>query len=186
MDWLQFWSMQYELVVVLAYYSYSFTLRAACYMIFCIFWEQIGWILFKCCRSLWPLQMQQTKWCTTEHIAQYGHKQSVGSKIYLNGTKTRFFIWPGGRTHKLESVDIFPGNFLFSPLSVVAQNFLWLRWLFLVSSMAVELVIARVQTSKDGTKHVIYCLRSISVCKLPTNYLLCRLKDAPLSFCWGC
>ena len=90
--------------------------------------------------------MQKTKWCTVEHIAQYGHKQSVGSKIYLNGTKTRFFIWPGRRTHKLESVDIFPGNFLFSPLSVVAQNFLWLRWLFLVSSMAVELVIARVQT----------------------------------------
>ena len=73
----------------------------------------------------------------------------LGSKIYLNGTKTRFFIWPGGRTHKLESVDIFPGNFLFSPLSVVAQNFLWLRWLFLVSSTAVELVIARVQTSKE-------------------------------------
>ena len=125
--------------------------------IFCILWEQIGWILFKCCRSLWPLQMQKTKWCTVEHIAQYGHKQSVGSKIYLNGTKTRFFIWPGGRTHKLESVDIFPGNFLFSPLSVVAQNFLWLRWLFLVSSMAVELVIARVQASKDDTKHFIFC-----------------------------
>ena len=126
--------------------------------------------------------MQQTKWCTTEHIAQYGHKQSVGSKIYLNGTKTRFFIWPGGRTHKLESVDIFPGNFLFSPLSVVAQNFLWLRWLFLVSSMAVELVIARVQTSKDGTKHVIYCESLLVSVKFmfSTNYLLCRLKDAPL------
>ena len=120
--------------------------------------------------------MQKTKWCTVEHIAQYEHKQSVGSKIYLNGTKTRFFIWPGGRTHKLESVDIFPGNFLFSPLSVVAQNFLWLRWLFLVSSMAVELVIARVQTSKDGTKHVIYCenhLRSsISLFKIYVSYKL--------------
>ena len=123
----------------------------------------------------------------TLHTAQYGHKQSLGSKIYLNGTKTRFFIWPGGRTHKLESVDIFPGNFLFSPLSVVAQNFLWLRWLFLVSSMAVELVIARVQTSKGGTKHVMYCenhLRSISLCKIYVSYYpLCRLKDAPLSFC---
>ena len=131
--------------------------------------------------------MQQIKCCTIEHIAQYGHQQSLGSKIYLNGTKTRFFIWPGGRTHKLESVDIFPGNFLFSPLSVVAQNFLWLRWLFLVSSMAVELVIARVQTSKDGAEHVIYCenhLRSMSLCKIHVSYLLiCRLKDAPLSFC---
>ena len=148
-----------------------FIILTAYYIYFCIFWKQISWIILKCCRRLWPLQMQRTKWCTTEHIAQYGHKhkQSVGSKIYLNGTKTRFFIWPGGRTHKLESVDIFPGNFLFSPLSVVAQNFLWLRWLFLVSSMDVELVIARVQTNKDGTKQVIYCenhLRFISLSKI--------------------
>ena len=112
--------------------------------------------------------MQRTKWCTTEHIAQYGHKQSLGSKIYLNGTKTRFFIWPGGRTHKLESVDIFPGNFLFSPLSVVAQNFLWLRWLFLVSSMAVELVIARVQTSKD---YLVFTVKIILGLLFSTNYL---------------
>ena len=78
-----------------------FIILTAYYIYFCIFWKQISWIILKCCRRLWPLQMQRTKWCTTEHIAQYGHKhkQSVGSKIYLNGTKTRFFIWPGGLTN---------------------------------------------------------------------------------------